>query len=430
MSYRRGRRRNNRRSWQPVISVDEVFDAIATYERVTGETLDLEDFNSPDEVVMTVRALLGEEEFEEALLDDASGYDPADDDSFGRPRNVEGGIRAQPLSGFASRKWWSARWRDTLDTMCLQSRLQRGIHCARNGTVFQLELDPDRARARVQGSRWAPYEVSISLAPYGRNKWKALAGKLAEKPLLLAQMLAGQLPRDMESLCAEVDIALFPRDIQDLSLVCDCADSITPCKHIVAVYYVLGEVFAADPFFIFHMRGMSREGLLALMGLAPPPTVRAAKVLEISPLPRDAEPASAPKPAPEGARVFEIAPPVAPRPSPDLADGPKKSPWPEREKPNIPSADVEDPAAPPDLAVDDTAEGAPLCADLERFWRQQGDPAPTIRVPDTYPAISGALPKQLGPIPCWQSSSSLPQFLSRHYGKASMMLYEARQIKR
>ena len=44
---------------------------------------------------------------------------------------------------------------------------------------------------------------------------------------------------------------------------CSCPDSSNPCKHIAAVYYLLGEEFDRDPFLIFALRGMSREALMA-----------------------------------------------------------------------------------------------------------------------------------------------------------------------
>ncbi|MDQ3684702.1 MAG: hypothetical protein M3430_03765, partial [Acidobacteriota bacterium] len=39
-----------------------------------------------------------------------------------------------------------------------------------------------------------------------------------------------------------------------------------PCKHVAAVYYLLGEEFDRDPFLLFRLRGMSRERLFKLLG--------------------------------------------------------------------------------------------------------------------------------------------------------------------
>lgn len=55
---------------------------------------------------------------------------------------------------------------------------------------------------------------------------------------------------------------------QDLATECSCPDWSNPCKHIAAVYYLLGEEFDRDPFLILKLRGMTREDLLGLLGTA------------------------------------------------------------------------------------------------------------------------------------------------------------------
>ena len=37
---------------------------------------------------------------------------------------------------------------------------------------------------------------------------------------------------------------------------------VNPCKHIAAVYYLLGERFDEDPFLIFHLRGRTRDQII------------------------------------------------------------------------------------------------------------------------------------------------------------------------
>ena len=47
---------------------------------------------------------------------------------------------------------------------------------------------------------------------------------------------------------------------------CSCPDWSNPCKHIAAVYYLVGEEFDHDPFLIFKLRGVERDKLTALLG--------------------------------------------------------------------------------------------------------------------------------------------------------------------
>lgn len=67
----------------------------------------------------------------------------------------------------------------------------------------------------------------------------------------------------------EVGVSLFPSRSRHLKTECTCPDWSNPCKHIVAVYYRLGEEFDRDPFQIFKLRGMEREELMELLGGGP-----------------------------------------------------------------------------------------------------------------------------------------------------------------
>jgi uncharacterized Zn finger protein len=54
--------------------------------------------------------------------------------------------------------------------------------------------------------------------------------------------------------------------LNDLKTDYSCPDYSNPCKHIAAVYYLLGEEFDRDPFLIFTLRGLGRDDLIALLG--------------------------------------------------------------------------------------------------------------------------------------------------------------------
>jgi uncharacterized Zn finger protein len=70
------------------------------------------------------------------------------------------------------------------------------------------------------------------------------------------------MPHDIEQAFQAVGIALLPQSSRDITATCSCPDVANPCKHIAAVYYLLGERFDEDPFLIFQLRGRSREQVL------------------------------------------------------------------------------------------------------------------------------------------------------------------------
>lgn len=70
------------------------------------------------------------------------------------------------------------------------------------------------------------------------------------------------MPNDIETIFEANSLSLFPRNPKDLVTDCSCPDWSNPCKHVAAVYCLLGEEFDQDPFLLFRLRGMSRDELV------------------------------------------------------------------------------------------------------------------------------------------------------------------------
>jgi uncharacterized Zn finger protein len=116
--------------------------------------------------------------------------------------------------------------------------------------------------ARVQGSRPAPYKVTIRVEPFNDEQWNKVLDVLADQALYTAQLLAGEMPPTIEDAFAAADVSLFPARGGDLMTECSCPDWANPCKHIAATHYILGDRFDEDPFLIFRMRGRSQDEIL------------------------------------------------------------------------------------------------------------------------------------------------------------------------
>jgi uncharacterized Zn finger protein len=182
---------------------------------------------------------------------------------WARTRRVDGGIRARSTRGSIGSSWWSKRFLEVLESFALGSRLTRGKNYARTGQVLSLDVEPGAVRATVQGSRPKPYKVRVGLAPFPDEVWVEVELRLAAQALFSAQLLAGELPAEIESVFAATGAPLFPRTVGDLAMSCSCPDSAVPCKHLAATFYLLAEAFDDDPFQILHWRGRSRDELLS-----------------------------------------------------------------------------------------------------------------------------------------------------------------------
>jgi len=181
------------------------------------------------------------------------------------PRSVKGGIKAQSKRGTFGESWWAKRWIAVLESFQIGARLGRGRSYARRGQVLTIEIKKGEVKARVQGSRSMPYDITIHMKTLSVTDWRKLTKALSHQAIFVAKLLAGQMPEDIEKAFQSVGLSLFPERLKDLGTNCSCPDWSNPCKHIAAVYYLLGEEFDRDPFLIFKLRGMSREELVKLL---------------------------------------------------------------------------------------------------------------------------------------------------------------------
>ena len=134
------------------------------------------------------------------------------------------------------------------------------------GQVLSIETDKGRVRAKVQGSRPKPYEVAIQVKTLSSADWQKVVRELSKQAIFMAKLLAGEMPQDIEKVFKDARLSVFPEKLKDLKTECSCPDWSNPCKHIAAVYYLLGEEFDRDPFLIFKLRGMNRDEFLRLLG--------------------------------------------------------------------------------------------------------------------------------------------------------------------
>jgi uncharacterized Zn finger protein len=272
-----------------------------------------------------------------------------------RPKEVKGGIKAQSSKGNFGVRWWAKRWIAVLESFNIGARLGRSY--ARRGQVLSIAIEPGLVKAKVQGSRSKPYKIKIRIKPLSPQEWQKLTQFLSKQALFMAKLLAGEMPEDIEQAFQQVGLALFPQKHKDLVTDCSCPDWSNPCKHIAAVYYLLGEEFDRDPFLIFNLRGMGRSDLLTRLSADQPKT-----------------------PEPKKART-------------------KKTHVQEVSEPDTPSE--------------------PLINDPLLFW--EGEAVPDTFFGEVrVPPVQAALPKRLGNFPFWRGESPFLSEMESIYGKAAL----------
>ncbi|MFN6343039.1 MAG: SNF2 helicase-associated domain-containing protein [Cyanobium sp.] len=145
--------------------------------------------------------------------------------------------------------------------------LRGGLGLERLGVPAELEL------AGVEAPVPLGSLLAGELRPYQQRGlgWLVFLGQLGLGACLAddmglgktAQLLNGEVPRDLEEPFEAVRVPLFPRRWDDLQVRCGCPDAAVPCKHIAAVLYVFAQRLDEDPWLLLAWHGRDREQLLA-----------------------------------------------------------------------------------------------------------------------------------------------------------------------
>jgi hypothetical protein len=130
-------------------------------------------------------------------------------------------------------------------------------------------MQPESARGIWNYNEFRPLEGFIyALTPFN---FTSIAGNLPAALALMGNVVVWKPSKTavysagvIMEIFREAGLSLFPERRNDLKSDCSCPDWSNPCKHIAAVYYLLGEEFDRDPFLIFTLRGIDREALVAL----------------------------------------------------------------------------------------------------------------------------------------------------------------------
>ncbi|WP_407947135.1 SWIM zinc finger family protein [[Phormidium ambiguum] IAM M-71] len=171
-------------------------------------------------------------------------------------------VTKEDNTAISGREWWVERWLELLDKYRFKKRLERARIYAREGNVLSIDFQEQKVFAKVQGTEPEPYQLSIFLEPFSDEQWDYVIETMSEKAIFSAKLLAGEMPKNIEEVFTANGLSLFPFTLEDVRSRCSCPDKANPCKHIGAVYYLLGDRFGEDPFVLFQLRGRSKAQII------------------------------------------------------------------------------------------------------------------------------------------------------------------------
>lgn len=178
------------------------------------------------------------------------------------PRTANG-FRAQDIRALPRGAWWTKTWLRGIEEMRIGSRAGRGRVYAERGQVVSLSVPGTHVEAAVLGARPDPYTVKLDFAPLESFRGCSLPD-ICERigDMSVGRILAGEMPTSIDELFAMENAPLCPTLGHD-HFWCSCPDWSKPCKHIVAVLYLLGDVMVRDPSLLLRLRGIELSGGLS-----------------------------------------------------------------------------------------------------------------------------------------------------------------------
>lgn len=156
---------------------------------------------------------------------------------------------------------WSRRWLEALK----QLGLEISAESVRGSRVKRMEVLPGLIQAQVQDRELGAAAVEIRFDLLDNGRWERVIDLLSSQALYAAQLLAGNMPPEIEQLFREAGAALLPTSLAEIRQDCSvCAPIVGGklCRPLAAVYWQLGEMLAEDPWLLLRLRGRERQQVL------------------------------------------------------------------------------------------------------------------------------------------------------------------------
>ena len=125
----------------------------------------------------------------------------------------------------------------------------------------------EKCLAKLPGfGRRSASRAALALVREPARLAEPLVAALRAEPMLVARLLTDDLPLEVEAIFRREGFDLFPggkiaERVYDVTTKCSCPDWANPCKHSLAVLFILGEECAWRPATLLELRGITMEEL-------------------------------------------------------------------------------------------------------------------------------------------------------------------------
>lgn len=153
---------------------------------------------------------------------------------------------------------WGEAWLQGLLDGVSPQRLSQGMSSAKNAAVRALDVNSEAMiEAVVEGFGTTHYAQQIQWTPFTPIQKEAWFRYLKSNPNTLTSLLNQQLTEALIAFGNSTQASLLPHNLKDWKMACSCAEQKLPCKHLVAVLFVLSTQIEQNPLLLFELRGLN-----------------------------------------------------------------------------------------------------------------------------------------------------------------------------
>ncbi|NLK62413.1 MAG: DEAD/DEAH box helicase [Fusobacteria bacterium] len=150
--------------------------------------------------------------------------------------------------------WWGKEWLNAFSNIDIQNRLTHGKSYLNNSeNIRDIVITGEGLVASVKSDKPKPYTVKIKMKNYTNDDKFKILEILNKNKNYISSMLLGKINEEFIDELKKNEIKIFPKNWSDIEANCDCDDWAVPCKHIVAVMYIIANKIDKNPFLIFEI---------------------------------------------------------------------------------------------------------------------------------------------------------------------------------
>lgn len=163
----------------------------------------------------------------------------------------------------SSTSWCVVRLREIFSSLLKEQLELEAQELIRKRKLLDFMVQAGQVSAKIEQEGSRPIKVLMRFNILTDEQWDTLIERLAANAYFLAKLLAGDLPTEVEEICSNLHIKIFPTSAKDIEIFVDEKQRKSLNPAAAALMLRLFTTIEEDPFALFILLGRGKEETLA-----------------------------------------------------------------------------------------------------------------------------------------------------------------------